>query len=270
MNLEISSSFERILKHDRVVVLSALIVVMMLAWIYTIAGVGMKMNALQMSSMPNLITSDAPIMINYHSWDSMQFILMLAMWWLMMIAMMLPSATPTILLAAALNRRSQSGKAPYGKTAYFTVGYLTAWFIFSLIAVFCQWLLEYTGIMTNMMQNSSQLLAAGLLVMAGIWQYTPIKQACLRHCRSPVDFLTRYRRPRNTGAFIMGLHHGAYCLGCCWFLMGLLFVVCIMDVYWIIGLTLFILIEKLFSKGPLFGQVSGIVMIAAGIIILAY
>ncbi len=269
MNVNLSHSFERVLKHDRVVVLSALIVVMMLAWFYTLAGVGMSMNAFEMTAMPNLIVEQSSTTVTYNSWDFLHFSLMLAMWWLMMIAMMLPSATPTILLAAALNRRSQSNKAPYGRTAFFTAGYLIAWFIFSVIAVLCQWLLEYSGMMSSMMQNSSRTIAAGLLLMAGIWQYTPIKQACLRHCRSPVHFLTRNRRPGDIGALVMGLHHGAYCLGCCWFLMGLLFVICIMDVYWIIGLTLFVLIEKLFSKGPLFSQVSGITMIAAGIILLA-
>ena len=218
--------------------------------------------------MPNLITKGTPSIITYTSWDGMHFIFMLAMWWLMMIAMMLPSATPTILLAAAINRHSKVEKSPYGETIFFTAGYLVVWLGFSLIAVFFQWLLEYNGFISNMMQNSSKTLAAGLLMMAGVWQFTTIKQACLRHCRSPVDFLTRNRRPGNNGAFMMGIHHGAYCLGCCWFLMGLLFVVCIMDVYWIIGLTLFVLIEKLFSKGLLFGQISGIAMIVAGIILL--
>lgn len=263
-----SDSFERVLKHDRVIVLSALTLVLMVAWIYTLAGIGMSMNAFEMSGMSNLIATDIPLIITYTSWDGMHFIFMLAMWWLMMIAMMLPSAAPTILLTAALNRRSKAEKSPYGKTGFFAAGYLIVWLGFSLIAVFCQWVLEHNGFINNMMQNSSNILAASLLIMAGTWQYTPIKQACLRHCRSPVDFLTRNRRPGNQGAFIMGLHHGAYCLGCCWFLMGLLFVVCIMNVYWIIGLTLFVLVEKLFSKGPLFGQVSGIVMIMVGILLL--
>jgi len=268
VRLNLSKSFEAVLKHDRIVVLFALTIVMMLAWIYTLAGIGMSMNAFEMTSMPILIISDRPASISYKSWDSIHFIFMLTMWWLMMIAMMLPSATPTILLAAALNRRSQADANPYGKTTFFTAGYLIAWLIFSFVAVMCQWLLEISGVMTNMMQNSSKELAAVLLIMAGIWQFTPLKQACLRHCRSPVSFLTRYRRPGNSGAFMMGLHHGTFCLGCCWFLMGLLFVICIMDVYWIIGLTLFVLIEKLYANGPLFGKACGIVIIVAGLALL--
>ncbi len=265
----LSKPIERILKRDRIAVFIALLIVMLLAWTYTLLGVGMGMNAFEMTNMPAIVLNDsAAKTINYSPWDFRYFILMLTMWWLMMIAMMLPSATPIILLAAALNRRSQAANSPYGRTSFFTFGYLIAWLLFSFIAVSCQWLLEYNGVMTHMMQNSSKALAAGLLIAAGVWQCTPIKQACLRHCRSPVEFLTRHRRPGNTGALVMGLHHGTYCLGCCWFLMGLLFVVCIMDVYWIIGLTLYVIIEKLFARGPLFGQLTGMGFLGIGIWLL--
>ena len=268
MSTPVEGSLERVLKHDRIIVLSALVVIMSLAWLYTLAGVGMSMNAFEMTAMPSLLNSTSMRPLHSVNWDLWRFIIMLGMWWLMMIAMMLPSATPVILLAAALNRRANSDLPPYGQTGYFTLGYLIAWLVFSLVAVLIQWTLEHHGIMNAMMQNASRELAAGLLITAGIWQFSSLKQACLKHCRSPVDFLIRYKRPGDLGAFLMGLQHGTYCLGCCWCLMGLLFAACIMDLYWIIGLTLFVLIEKLFAKGRLFGQIAGVFLIFSGILLL--
>ena len=193
---------------------------------------------------------------------------LLAMWWIMMIAMMLPSAAPIILLTAALNRRSTSDHPPYGTTAFFTIGYLLAWFLFSLVAVAGQLVLESNGLLSFKMQSNSTYLTAGLLLAAGVWQFSPIKQACLRHCRSPIEFITRNRRPGNQGALVMGLHHGTYCLGCCWFLMALLFAGGVMNLYWIAGLALFVLIEKLFSRGVWFGRITGAGLVITGTALL--
>ena len=193
---------------------------------------------------------------------------LLAMWWIMMIAMMLPSAAPIILLTAALNRRSTSDRPPYGTTAFFTIGYLLAWFLFSLVAVAGQLVLESNGLLSFKMQSNSTYLTAGLLLAAGVWQFSPIKQACLRHCRSPIEFITRNRRPGNQGALVMGLHHGTYCLGCCWFLMALLFAGGVMNLYWIAGLALFVLIEKLFSRGVWFGRITGAGLVITGTALL--
>jgi len=190
---------------------------------------------------------------------------LLAMWWIMMIAMMLPSAAPTILLTAALNRRSTSDRPPYGSAVFFTIGYILVWFLFSLVAMVGQLILESSGLLSTMMHSKSIYLTAGLLLAAGIWQFSPIKQACLRHCRSSGEFITRHRRPGNRGALMMGLHHGTYCLGCCWILMALLFVGGVMNLYWIAGLALFVLIEKLVSSGVWFDRVTGGGLIIAGI-----
>ena len=193
---------------------------------------------------------------------------LLAMWWIMMIAMMLPSAAPIILLTAALNRRSTSVHPPYGTTAFFTIGYLLVWFLFSLVAVAGQLVLESNGLLSIKMQSNSTYLTAGLLLAAGVWQCSPIKQACLRHCRSPIEFITRNRRPGNRGALVMGLHHGTYCLGCCWFLMALLFAGGVMNLYWIAGLALFVVIEKLFSRGVWFGRIAGAGLVMTGTALL--
>ncbi|MCP4335131.1 MAG: DUF2182 domain-containing protein [Gammaproteobacteria bacterium] len=140
--------------------------------------------------------------------------------------------------------------------------------IISLTAVIAQMVLERSGLLSTMMHSSSTYLTAGLLVSAGIWQLSPVKQACLRYCRSPVEFVTRHRRPGNQGALVMGLHHGTYCLGCCWFLMALLFVGGVMNLYWIAGLALFVLIEKLPSRGVWFGCATGGGFIIAGTALL--
>ncbi len=246
------SSLERLLRRDRQIVVVALVSVIAFASLYTISRVGIGMNAFETSSVPGM---------GY-------FYVLLAMWWIMMIAMMLPSAAPIILLTAALNRRSTSVHPPYGTTAFFTIGYLLAWFLFSLVAVASQLVLERNGLLSFKMQSNSTYLTAGLLLAAGVWQFSPIKQACLRHCRSPVEFITRHRRPGNRGALVMGLHHGTYCLGCCWFLMALLFAGGVMNLYWIAGLALFVVIEKLFSRGVWFGRITGAGLVITGTALL--
>jgi predicted metal-binding membrane protein len=256
------SSLERLLRRDRQIVVIALVSVAILAWIYTISGAGMGMNALEMSRMP-WASANGHSMAMPNSGLSYMFVL-LTMWWVMMVAMMLPSATPTILLAAALNRRSTSDCPPYGTATFFTMGYLLAWFIFSLVAVAAQMVLESNGLLSTMMHSRSTYLTAGLLLAAGVWQFSPIKHACLRYCRAPVDFITRHRRPGNRGAMVMGFHHGTYCLGCCWFLMALLFAGGVMNLYWIAGLAIFVLIEKLFSSGVWFSRITGVGFIIAG------
>lgn len=261
------SSIEALLKRDRQVVTAVLIIVTLGAWAYTLAGVGMGMSAFEMSASPWPGTGAMEDPANAMQGMRMpvNFIALLLMWWLMMIAMMLPSATPTILLAAAINRNSKAENPPYGPVVWFTFGYLLIWFFFSLVAASFQGWLDSGGYLGDMMHSNSRYLSAALLVLAGIWQFTPIKQACLRHCRSPVHYLTTHRKPGRAGALRMGMGHGAFCLGCCWFLMALLFAGGIMNVYWIAGLALFVLFEKTFARGEMFGKVTGVVLIVAGI-----
>ena len=276
--MEEHGTLERLLLHDRRLVIVTLLLVTALAWVYTLLGVGMGMTTFEMTRAPwqepmshnmemNMgMASEMAMDIDTRNTGAGHYIAMLLMWWLMMIAMMLPSATPTILLAAAINRRSSTENPPYGKTAFFVAGYLGAWLFFSVVAVLAQGVMVKNGVLTPMMHSSSTLLTACILIIAGIWQVSPIKQACLRHCRSPVHYLTQHRRPGNLGAFTMGVGHGSYCLGCCWFLMALLFVGGVMNLYWIIGLALFVLLEKLLAHGVWFGKISGVVLIASGLL----
>jgi predicted metal-binding membrane protein len=276
ITVSVDATLEAVARHDRLVVVTALTAVIALSWAYLLAGAGMGMSALEMTRMSQLGVAGSMSewgmagmsMMTPAVWTPGYAALVFFMWWVMMVAMMLPSAAPTILLAAALNRRSTSDRPPYGTATFFTIGYLLAWFLFSLLATVGQLVLGSIGLMSSTMNSNSVTLSAGLMIAAGVWQFSPIKQACLRHCRSPVDFITRRRHPGNRGALLMGLEHGAYCLGCCWFLMALLFVGGVMNLHWIAGLAVFVLVEKIFSRGAWFGRIAGAGFIVIGAALL--
>ncbi len=253
---------EPILKRDRWLITAGLLLIIIISWAYILAGAGMGMTAIEMSRM------SADMLMTPAVWTPGYALLMFFMWWVMMIAMMLPSATPVILLAAALNRRSDPDQLPYGAAGYFTAGYLLIWAGFSLVAVAVQWLLQISDVLSGMLAINSAAIAAGLLLAAAIWQVTPLKQACLRQCRSPVKFLTERRRSGNAGALLMGLDHGLYCLGCCWFLMALLFVGGVMNLFWILGLTIFVLMEKLLPLGRVLGYIAAAILAPCGVLLL--
>ena len=158
------------------------------------------------------------------AWTAGYVVLMFFMWWAMMVAMMLPSAAPMILLFATVNRKQRARADPFVPTSVFAGAYLVTWGGFSLVAVGLQWTLQRLTWLSPMAVSTSSILGGLLLLAAGLYQLTPIKQACLRHCRHPITFLASHWRRGTAGAVRMGLEHGAYCVGCCWFLMGLLFV----------------------------------------------
>ncbi len=184
------------------------------------------------------------------------------MWWLMMLAMMLPSATPAILLYARV--REQNGGESVAHPSLFAAGYAFVWLCFSVFAAAVQKLAA-----TPAMTLADQRAASALLIIAGVYQLSPIKGACLRNCRSPAQFLSRHWRPGATGAIRLGVLHGAYCVGCCWLLMALLFVGGVMNFTWIVGLTIIIAVEKLVPWGEWYGRFVGLVLIAWGIARLA-
>jgi len=246
----LDTAVESTLKRGRVVVLGALLAIIALAWGYILTGAGMDMMA--------------PAV-----WNFGYACLMFTMWWVMMVAMMLPSATPMVLLFATLNRKQKENDKPYVPTAVFASAYLIVWAGFSLVAVAVQWGLESMALLSPMLESASVVLGGVLLMTAGLYQLTPLKQACLKHCRSPLQFiLTRWRSGAN-GAFHMGIEHGAYCVGCCWFLMGLLFFGGIMNLYWIVGLAVYVLLEKTIPVGHWISHTAGIALTIWGIIVLA-
>ena len=255
-----TQQIERLLMHDRVIVIIALTVVIVASWAYVLAGAGTGMSTLKMTSwqMALGLSHSMAMPVN---WTPEYAVVMFFMWWIMMIAMMLPSAAPMILLYAKVTRTSTDeaiahvGLLP---VAFFTLGYVLAWAAFSAIATALQWAFESIGVLSPMMMNSTNQLFAGLILLfAGVYQLTPLKQACLKHCRGPIGFLLQHWRPGTWGAFRMGVSHGAYCLGCCWGLMAILFFGGIMNLYWIIGLALIVLLEKLLPVGPSLSYVTG-------------
>lgn len=259
-----TTRMEAVLERDRVIVIAALVVVIAASWAYILAGAGMGTTAFEMTGFDLGRHGMRPV-----PWSGGHAVVMFFMWWIMMVAMMLPSAAPTVLLHARVVRRGRSTPSPTARITAFTFGYLAAWASFSLFAVVAQWGLEISGLLSGMMASTSSTLGGGLLVVAGLWQFTPLKHACLRHCRSPIGFLSNRWRSGRLGALQMGVEHGAYCLGCCWFLMALLFFGGVMNLYWIIGLALFVLLEKIVTAGPWFGRAGGWMLLAWGGLVLS-
>jgi predicted metal-binding membrane protein len=276
---------EGLLKRDRALVIGALSLIIFLSWLYVLTGAGMGTFAFDMSSLSmalgetDQIAADGSMlqtmggamaaMARPADWTFGYAIFMFFMWWIMMVAMMLPSAAPMILLHAMVNRKARARTGEPGNpwpTASFTLGYLLAWAAFSVIAAALQWTFEEAGLLSPMMMNGTSTLFAGtILVLAGLYQLTPIKQACLKHCRGPISFLSHHWRPGSGGALVMGLHHGAYCLGCCWGLMAILFFGGIMNLYWITGLALIVLLEKLLPLGRRLSLITGGLLLVWGV-----
>jgi predicted metal-binding membrane protein len=199
-------------------------------------------------------------------WSVANWVAVFLMWAVMMAAMMLPTATSMVSVFGALNKRR--GEA--GRTLAFVAGYLALWTAFGAAATAAQWALQTNGLLSPMIVSMSPVLSAALLVIAGVFQFTPLKHACLRACRSPLGFLLTDWRDGLWGAARMGTRHGLYCLGCCWALMALLFVGGAMNLLWIAALTLLVAIEKLAPKGDIIAKALGVLMIGAGVARLAF
>lgn len=253
---------EALLRHERWLIACALGAAALLAWSYLLLGAGTGMPAASMSALPT--AAGAMPFMAPADWTWGYAALMLLMWWLMMVGMMLPAAAPAILLFSALARSRAGGRGGGLAVTWFCLGYLSLWGSFSLVAVVLQWVLEGATLLGPEMAASSGLLGAALLVAAGLWQFTAAKAACLTRCRSPIQFLAQAWRPGAAGAWRLGLLHGTHCLGCCWVLMLLLFYGGVMNLWWIAGLTLFVLLEKLAPGGRRIGHLGGLLLIAWG------
>jgi len=260
----VDTTLEAVIRRDRVAVITALVAVIALSWAYLLAGAGMGMSAIEMTRMAPL-TMMAPA-----AWTPGYAVLMFFMWWVMMVAMMLPSAAPMILLFATVNRKQRDTGHPYVATSIFAFGYLAAWAGYSLIAVILQWQLERTGILSPSLVATNASFGSFLLLAAGLYQLSPIKYACLRRCRSPLAFLATQWRQGARGALRMGLLHGAFCVGCCGFLMGLIFLGGVMNLYWIAGLAVLVLFEKTAPAGHWLGYAIGVAFLVGGAGMLAH
>ena len=198
-------------------------------------------------------------------WDARHVLLLWLMWAVMMVGMMLPSASPMLLLYGVAARRQNNGAARAAQAIYaLGAGYVAAWALFSIVATGAQRILSMLLVVSPMMTITSPAVGGGLLVVAGLYQLTPIKLACLQKCQTPFVFLMHHWRAGVGGAFRMGVAHGSYCLGCCWALMLLLFVGGVMNLAVIAGLTLFVAFEKLAPFGAQTARISGVLLIVAG------
>ena len=239
----------KIVRQQRAIVGGALVLLVAAAWWFLVSGAGLGGHAAMDMAMPAMAPPPLTALI--------------AMWWLMMVAMMVPSAAPAILLYAKV-RASRRGDGDAGDTWIFLAGYLLVWLAFSVAAAFLQQLFAGPA-----MALAAARAAGALLVAAGIYQLTPLKSACLRQCRSPAQFISRHWRPGAAGALRLGLLHGAYCVGCCWLLMTLLFVGGVMNFAWIAALTALVAAEKLLPRGDWLARLSGAALIAWGAVRIA-
>jgi predicted metal-binding membrane protein len=264
-------ALETVLRHDRRIVASALGVIAALAWAYVFwlaseMGMGgMNMPGLRMipSGMGMMAPAAAP-------WSAVEFAIVFVMWAVRMVGMMAPSAAPMILMYAHAGRQGQAARKPFAATGWFAAGYFLAWAGFSLAATLVQWVLERKALLNARMASANILLGASVLIAAGLYQWTPLKNTCLKHCQTPFRFLMTHGGFRSSvgGCLRLGLLHGAYCVGCCWILMALLFVVGVMNVLWIALLALLVLLEKLTPWGRWVARITGAGCAVAGAWIL--
>ena len=252
------SSVESLLKRDRLVIAVGIVGLTALAWAYLVY-LARDMGGMDQGMM----------MAQMQSWTIADFGFMFLMWAVMMVGMMVPTAAPVVLLFAANSRRLREQQQPYVPTAVFLSGYVVVWSGFAVTATAGNWALHVNDLLSSMMgESASAYLGGGLLIAAGLFQLSPLKYVCLKHCRSPLSFLTNDWREGSWGAFNMGLRHGAFCVGCCWILMGLLFVLGIMNLIWIAALAAFVLLEKVAPAGQYVGMTAGILLIIWGVLLI--
>jgi predicted metal-binding membrane protein len=195
-------------------------------------------------------------------WTPTTFVIIFAMWAIMMVAMMVPSAAPMLMTFAAVNTKRQQSGRPYVPTAVFLLGYVLVWSAYSVLATIVQWALQRTALLSATFESASPVLTGVLLIAAGVFQLTPLKNRCLTHCHMPFQFITAQWREGRAGALSMGLRHGAYCVGCCWAIMALLFIAGVMNLWWIAVLSVFVLAEKLWPR--IFSRPVGPVLVIVG------
>ncbi len=253
-------ALERLLRQDRLIVASSLLGVSLLAWLYlhrmATEMPGMSVALHELATMP------------LQPWSGAYFVMILLMWVVMMVGMMLPSAAPAILLFGRLVRQNPESAYPLLRSHLFALGYLLAWIAYAVLATALQWGLETAALQIPAIAAAGPVLGGVVLILAGIYQWTPLKDACLSQCRGPLGFLTMHWRRSVSGALRMGIGHGLYCVGCCWVLMLLLFVGGVMNLLWIAAITAFVLLEKLLPQGAQVGRLSGVLMIVVGSLML--
>jgi predicted metal-binding membrane protein len=245
------SAIETLARRDRVAVWASIGGLSVLAWLYLV------WDASRMAAMPAM---EMPM-----PWSPREFLMVFAMWAIMMVGMMLPSASPMILLYARVARGNAGRGTIMPGVHSFASGYIAVWTAFSLLAATSQVALEQLALMSPTMVVNSGAMSGLFLLVAGAYQLLPWKNACLKRCRGPFQFIMLHWRNGPWGPFRMGLEHGVYCLGCCWALMLLLFVGGVMNLLWVAIVAGFVLVEKVLPAGPLAGRIAGIGLVFVGL-----
>lgn len=239
---------------DTTTLFASLGILVIMCWFFLI-GMARDMNGMEMAMQPM-------------AWSFGYFSMMLGMWIVMMVGMMVPTAVRSILIFSRLSFNATASGHAFASGHWFALGYVIAWSLFSVAATLLQWTLDQLALLSPMMTTSNVVLTAIILASAGLWQFSSWKETCLRHCRSPMEFLAANFAPGIGGAIRMGIWHGFYCLGCCWVLMGLLFVGGVMNLACIAAITAFVLVEKLFPNGSGISRVAGIGLMVSGALCL--
>jgi predicted metal-binding membrane protein len=265
------TALEAVLRRDRLVVTGALAVLAALAWSYVLwLSADMDMGGMDMTGF-RMIPAGLGLMVPANApWKPIEFAYVFVMWSVMMIGMMAPSASPMILMYARVGRQASAAGKPFAPTSWFAGGYFLAWSGFALAATFAQWALERTALLDADMASASKALGGIVLIAAGIYQWTRLKDVCLAQCQSPLQFLARHGgfRGERAGSLLLGLEHGLYCIGCCWMLMALLFIGGVMNVLWIALLSVLVLAEKVTPVGRWIARIAGVGFVAVGVCML--
>jgi predicted metal-binding membrane protein len=255
-----------LLSRDAWPVVAALISIVVLAWAY-LFWVDSQMGASQAAGgMRGLAAMMTP-----QPWSVAHLAFLFAMWAAMMVGMMTPSATPMVLIYGQVARQAATLGKQFAPAGWFAVGYLLAWTLFSAVAAACQTGLEHAALLSPMMAVTSSVIAGVVLIDAGLYQFSSLKNACLANCRAPLSFIQRHGGFQSSvaGTLRLGFLHGLYCIGCCWALMALLFVVGVMNLLWIAALAAYILAEKILPGGKIVSRLAGAISIGSGIWIIA-
>jgi predicted metal-binding membrane protein len=267
-----TSALEDVLRRDRLIFIVALSLLTALAWAYLVwLANDMSMDGMDMTGFRMIPAGRGLMMPTSEPWKLIEFGYVFAMWVVMMIGMMTPSATPMILIYARVGRQVASSGQPFASSVWFAAGYLLSWTAFSLAATGAQWALERAALLTPMMQSASNVLGGIMLIAAGLYQWTPLKEACLSYCQSPFTFIMRHGgfSGKASAALALGFRHGLYCVGCCWALMALLFVGGVMNLFWIAALAILVLLEKVTPFGRIIARFAGLAFVAGGVWLLA-
>ena len=259
-----SVSLEALLRRDRTIVAATLTLVTALAWVYLlILARQITSPGMSMPDMPNMTMAEPAL----RPWSAADFGVTFAMWAVMMIGMMIPSAATMILLYARVARQAAQQGRPLAATGWFAAGYILSWTAFSVVATVAQGLLQRAALLTPALAASTNRVGGVILIAAGIYQWTVLKNACLTHCRGPLEFVQAHGGFKKTvaGSLGMGFHHGLYCVGCCWVLMVLLFAGGVMNILWIAAIAAFVLMEKVLPGGYVISRLAGVGFVAAGL-----